>query len=171
MKILSRVPEKTGRLIWQQMPEIRKIKEDHSTTGMRRVAVSVFDHWLRDEVEWSQLDCFEGEERRERDRKLLAHWAAIFDLTPAYTVRYRGRGPRKARMVLKQYTCRDGFLRQSRCDQSKSPSQFLILPELGCIYVAGWDDTNVLYFSDPDKAQPVLDLAVQCGLYVLSFDD
>jgi hypothetical protein len=171
MKILSRVPDQTAQLIWQELPEIEKIKEGHSTTDMRRVAVSVFDHWLRDEKEWPLLDCFDGEERRERDRKLLAHWAGVFDLTPAYTVRYRGRWQRKARLVLKQYTSRDGFLCQSRFDKSKSPSQFLILPELKCIYVAGWHDTNVLYFNNREKAQPVLDWALQCGLHVLSFDD
>jgi len=171
MKILSRVPDKTAQLIWQQMPEVKKIKEDHSSAGMRRLAVSVFDHWLRDEREWPLLDCFDGEERRERDQKLLAHWAALFSLTPVYTVRYRGRWPRKARLVLKQYTCRNGFLYQSRFDKSKPPFQFLILPEFGCIYAAGWDDTNVLYFNNRENVQPVVDLALQCGLHILSFDD
>lgn len=137
---------------------------------MQKVAISVFDHWLRGESEWNLLDCFDGPERVSRDRKLEAHWAALFDLTPVFTVRYRGRWPNKAKLVLKRYTSRDGLVKQSKFNAKKSPSQFLVLPALGCIYAAGWDDTNVLYFTNRDAARPVFDTACKSGLFLLNYE-
>lgn len=98
---------------------------------MQKVAVSIFDHWLRDESEWHLMDCFAGPERVSRDRKLEAHWAAVFDITSAFAVRYRGRWPNKARLVLKRYLSRDGLVKHSKFNAKKSPSQLLILPQPG----------------------------------------
>jgi hypothetical protein len=169
MKILSRVADIDAQRIHRQFPALREIQEKDSDGGMQKVAISVFDHWLRDEAEWHLLDCFEGPERVSRDKRLEAHWLAIFDLTPVYTVRFRGRRPHKARLVLKRYSSREGFLEQSRWRPKHSPSQFLVLPELGCIYAAGWDDTNVLYFASRETARPVLDLALSATLHVLDY--
>lgn len=170
MKILSRASEAETWLIHQKFPLLEKVFEKESDGGMPKIAISVFDHWLRDEAEWHLLDCYDGPERTRRDQRLEAHWAAIFDLTPAYTLRYRGRWPNKARMVLKRYTSRDGFLSQSKFNKKNRPSQFLILPELACIYAAGWDDTNILYFTNREMAQPILDAAAKCGLFLLTYD-
>lgn len=170
MKILSRVSDAETCLIHQQFPLLEEIVEKDSDGGLQKVAISVFDHWLRDESEWHFMDCFNGPERASRDRKLEAHWAAIFDITPAFTVRYRGRWPNKAKLVLKRYTSRDGLVEQSKFNAKKSPSQFLILPELGCIYAAGWDDTNVLYFTSREGAQPIFDAAAESGLFLLIYE-
>jgi len=170
MKILSRVSDVETDLIHQQFPLLKKVLEKDSDGGMQKIAISVFDHWLRDESEWYLMDRFEGPERIIRDKKLEAHWAAIFDLTPAYTIRYRGRWPNKAKLVLKRYTNREGFLSQSRLRMTKRPSQFVILPKLECIYAAGWDDTNILYFKDKEVAKPVLDLAAKAGLFHLNYE-
>jgi hypothetical protein len=74
----------------------------------------------------------------------------------------------KTKLVLKRYTDREGFLRQSRFNDYGVPSQFIILPELGCIYAAGWDDTNILYFQNKEQAAPVLELATKAGLFCLN---
>lgn len=137
---------------------------------MGRYAISVFDHWLRDESEWHLMDCFEGHERAERDRKFLAHWEAIFDSTEVYTVRWRGRWPRKSKLVIKRYIDKAGFLMQCRFDPQKSPTQFVLLPEYDCIFVASWDDTNVCFFNARERAENVASLAKQYGLYCLEFD-
>nr|GEU28042.1 hypothetical protein [Tanacetum cinerariifolium] len=171
MTILTRVSDVEANLIHQRFPLFEKVLEKESDGGMKKIAISVFDHWLRDESEWHLMDCFEGPERIIRDRKLEAHWAEIFDLTPAYTIRYRGRWPDKAKMVLKRYTNREGFLSQSRLRMTKRPSQFLILPELECIYAAGWDDTNILYFKNQELVKPVLDLATKVGLFHLNYEE
>lgn len=169
-KILSSVSEEVAQEIHHQFPYLRGILEMESDGGMLKLAISIFDHWLDDEAEWHLMNCFGGSERRERERKWMAHWTALFDLTPVYTIRSRGRWPHKCRLVLKRYSSRDGFLQRSRPDVCRSPSQFVVLPELGCIYVEGWDDTNVVYFHEPKKIKPLLALAAATGLHVLSFE-
>lgn len=170
MKILSRVSDAQAQAIHRQFPLLEKVLGRDSDGGMQKVAISIFDHWLRDESEWHLMDCFNGPERVNRDRKLEDHWAAVFDTTPAFTVRYRGRWPNKAKLVLKRYTSRDGLIKHSKFNARESPSQFLILPELGCIYAAGWDDTNILYFITREGAQPVFDAATRSGLFLLSYE-
>lgn len=170
MKILSRVSDAQAQAIHRQFPLLEKVLGRDSDGGMQKVAISIFDHWLRDESEWHLMDCFHGPERVNRDRKLENHWAAVFDTTPAFTVRYRGRWPNKAKLVLKRYTSRDGLIKHSKFNARKSPSQFLILPELGCIYAAGWDDTNILYFITREGAQPVFDAATRSGLFLLNYE-
>jgi len=142
--------------------------EPHS---MGRFAISVFDHWLHDEVEWHLMDCFEGPARLNRDGKFLRHWAALFDSTEVFTVRWRGRWPHKTRLVMKKYLDRDRFLVQCRFNPRKSPKQVAILPEYDCIFVASWDDTNVCFFNSRERAEPVISLAERCGLHCLEYDE
>jgi hypothetical protein len=168
MKMLSGIDANVAAKIHRQFPQLKQIKELDSDGGMKRLAISVFDHWLDNESEWHLMDCFEGEERLRRNRKFEHHWAALYDLTPIYTLRHRGRWPAKYKLVLKRYTDRDGFLRQSRFSDHGVPSQFVILPELGCIYEASWDDTNILYFHNREQAEPILELARKAGLHCLS---
>jgi hypothetical protein len=137
---------------------------------MGRVAISIFDHWLHDEAEWHLMDCYDGPERIERDRKFLSHWEALFDATEIYTVRHRGRWPHKSKLVLKKYLDKGGFLERCRFDSLGAPNQFILLPEYDCIFVASWDDTNVAFFNSRERAEPLISLAKDCGLHCLEFD-
>lgn len=169
MKIF-RVPDaETQASLRRQFPEFQAVLE-HRPHSMGRFAISVFDHWLRDEAEWHLLDCFDGPERTVRDRKLLAHWEALFDATEIYTIRYRGRWPHKARLVIKKYLDKNGFLERCRFDPQRAPTQFVLLPEYDCIYVDSWDDTNVVFFNSRERAKPLISLANNCGLHCLEFD-
>lgn len=169
MKILQSLGQAAQDTLRRQFPELQAVheKEPHSMGGF---AISVFDHWLHDEGEWHLMDCFEGPERAERDRKFLGHWEALFDSTEVFTVRWRGRWPRKSKLVIKKYLDKSGFLSQCRSDPRKSSTQFVLLPEYDCIFVASWDDTNVCFFNSRERAEPVISLAKRCGLHCLEFD-
>ena len=167
MKMLSRAEASVTEEIRRQFPQLQQIRELAGDGGLQGMAISVFDHWLEDESEWHLLDCYEGAERERRNRLFAQHWAALYDLTPIYTVRYRGRWPAKAKLVIKRYNDKDGYLRQCRYSDYGVPTQFIIMPELGCIYAAGWDDTNILYYRDAALAAPVLKLATEAGLHCL----
>lgn len=169
MKIF-RVPDaETEAALHGQFPELQAVHE-RAPHSMGRFAISVFDHWLRDKAEWHLMDCFEGPERIERNTKFLAHWEALFDATDVYTVRYRGRWPRKSQLVFKQYLDKDGYLERCRFDPHKAPSQFVLLPEYDCIFADSWDDTNVAFFNSRERAEPLIALAEKCGLHCLEFD-
>ncbi|KAF0813095.1 hypothetical protein IGB42_02495 [Andreprevotia sp. IGB-42] len=166
MQLLGKISASLAGQINAQFPHLQRVRE-HARIEAPRVAISVFDHWLRDPAQWPLLDCNDGPERIARNRKFAAHWAALFDLTAVYTVRNRGRWPHKSRLIIKRYTNRQGFLDQCRFDANPTPSQFVILPEYGCIYAESWDDTNLLYCNDRQAAEPVLQLARDAGLHVL----
>lgn len=153
-----------------RFPTLARVREKEES-GMERLAISVFDHWLCSRQEWHQLDCAHGPERIARDRKWQAHWQALFDATEVYTVRTRGRWPHKQRLQLKQYQNRAFFLQQCRFNTFTEPRQLVLLPEFDCIYCESWDDTNVVFFHSRDKVQKLLDLAQACGLHCLSFAD
>ncbi|WMW80195.1 hypothetical protein RF679_16300 [Undibacterium cyanobacteriorum] len=169
MKLLQSLSDEKQQALKLQFPELRDVREneDHS---MGRFAISVFDHWLRDESEWHLMDCFDGPERSERDQKFRQHWALLFESTEVYTVRYRGRWPRKSKLIIKKYLNKSGFLQQCRIDPTRSPKQFIILPEYDCLFAASWDDTNVCFFNSRERAEPIISLAQQCGLYCLEFE-
>ena len=166
---LQPVDKDLAAKIWTQFPELQAIKENQPNS-MSRVAISVFDHWLRDENEWHLMDCFSGVERDQRDKKFREHWSLIFDATPVYTLRYRGRWQNKAKLILKRFSEKEFFMETSHILMSKSPSQFVVLPEFDCIYAASWDDTNVLYFNDRAIAEPILQFARNVGLHSLEYE-
>lgn len=168
-KNLQSVSKDEAAKIWAQFPELQAIKENEPSS-MSRVAISIFDHWLRDENEWHLMDCFSGAEREQRDKKFREHWSMIFDVTPVYTLRYRGRWQKKAKLVLKRFSEKRFFIERSLTRMNKSPSQFVVLPELHCIYVASWDDTNVLYYADRATVEPILKFAGDVGLHCLEYE-
>lgn len=141
MKMFQSLSHEGQDALRRQFHELQAVREIEAHS-MGRFAISVFDHWLRDESEWHLTDCFSGPERDERDRKFLGHWEALFESTEVFTVRWRGRWPRKSKLVIKKYLDKYGFLTQCRFNPRKSPTQFVVLPEFDCIFVASWDDTN-----------------------------
>lgn len=169
MKRLQTVTATLASQLMRQFPDLLQVRQNEEH-GMGRFAISVFDHWLRDPAEWHLLDCYSGAEREARNTKFMAHWAALFDTTEVYTIRYRGRWPRKAQMVIKRYKDRRFYLTQCRYDPVRAPEQFVILPEFDCLFAASWDDTNVAYYNDRAKATPVITLAQQLGLHCLECD-
>ncbi|MDP5237987.1 hypothetical protein Q9Q94_00505 [Uliginosibacterium sp. 31-16] len=169
MRLFRKASKEVQASLEALFPDLEAVLEV-KPNGMGKAAISVFDHWLRDESEWHLMDCFEGPERINRDRKFLNHWAAIFDATPVFTIRSRGRWPHKSKRVFKEYLDRDGFLRQCRFDPKKAPTQVVLLPEFDCIIVASWDDTNVVFYNHLEKAEPIIRLAKGVGLHCLEYD-
>ena len=169
MRILRTLDTEAQAALTRQFPQLQPVleREPHS---MGRFAISVFDHWLRDDSEWHLMDCYEGAERAERNKKFQAHWEALFDATELYTVRYRGRWPHKSKLVLKKYLDKSGFLDRCRFDPNRAPTQFVMMPEYDCIFVASWDDTNVAFFNSRERAEPVIAMAKKCGLHCLEYD-
>ena len=64
----------------------------------------------------------------------------------------------------RQQSLSEGILNGSRV------SSRLVAIQLQCIYAAGWDDTNILYFKNEELVKPVLDLATKVGLFHLDYE-
>ncbi len=131
-KILSKPGTDKENSIKLQFPFLQNIRENINHGDMRRVAISVFDHWITCESEYHLLDNIYASEQESRNKKFLAHWAAIFDVTEVFTVRYRGQWPQKEKLAIKQYTDKAGYLTQCRQKMSSSPFQFLANSRMKC---------------------------------------
>ncbi len=128
--------------------------------GMPRRFISVFDQWLGKEKA-ELLDCKNDGERLERNQRLLAHWARLFDGTPVF---------RLLNGEIVRETDRDSFLDYCRFRPAKKATEFafVLLPELGSYYKEDWDDTNIVWYSDEAAVQPLFQSAVECGLHVIN---
>jgi len=125
-----------------------------------RKFVSIFDRWLGKE-NYGQLDCKNDAERAERNERLLSHWEMIFERTPVFMLNETG--------VLTEAVNRESFF--SKCEyggwKGSADFVFVLLPALGAYYQEHWDDTNVVWYSDIKKAQPLFDWAIASGLHTL----
>ena len=124
-----------------------------------RKFISIFGQWLGKE-NLERLDCKDELERAERDERLLAHWTQVFDGTPVY------------RFVDGKVRCetdRGAFLDacRNKPDKTSEDFMFVLLPELGAYYKEDWDDTNVVWYSDLQRIQPLFDWAREIGLHIL----
>jgi hypothetical protein len=127
--------------------------------SLPRKFISIFNQWVGKE-NLGRLDCRDESERAERDERLLAHWAQIFDCTPVYRI---------AGGTVRRETDRGSFLDacRNRPDKVSEDFAFVLLPELGAYYKEDWDDTNVVWYSDLQGVQPLFDWAHEFGLHVL----
>jgi len=127
-----------------------------------KVAISIFDRWLGDDLHL--LDCRDQAERETRNRRLLAHWARVYDETEVFVLNSEG--------VLASASDREAFLIECGYDPDKTSDrfQFVVLPEFKALYHEYWDDTNVLWYADRTAIAPMLDWARECDLHVVEYD-
>ena len=165
MPILRKLSRDESELVEPYVRVIQAIWDDLDISPFQKVAVSIFDRWLLEDhhlLEWADY-----REREDRNRKLLCHWDRIFRETDVYTIRFRGRWPKKQRIVSKKYVDREGYLRRCHFDWEKF--QWGIIPEYEAIYHEHWDDTNVLWYRDRKQADVVLKWAQECGLHAIEY--
>lgn len=149
----------TVESILAEFPNARSIlRYEMEEPELPRKFVSVFDRWLGAE-NYHLLDCKDDLEREDRNKKLLAHWTLVIERTSVWTM--------EENQIL-EVVDRQQFL-QKCGDYEKSGDEFafVLLPELGAYYLEDWDDTNVVWYVDEDRVQPLFDWAAECGLFTL----
>ena len=169
--MISNISDTELRLIKKSLPDLWKILEEDEScleNGIyKKLFISVFDHWLtRDEAEkmiFIDDNANELKIRREKFEKLIEE---LHKSTDTYLWKYK----RNNRIFLKKpLTCND-LLR--KCDfnnlWSQSGARYsLILPELSAIYNEGWDWTNIVWYKNEEKIEPIIMLAKKVGLHIL----
>ena len=136
--------------------------EDDDAFPLSKVAISVFDRWLG-EKDLHLLDCKDIEEREDRNRRMLSLWMKIYDKCE---IRCRGDNDEfrlePNRVAYESRCAYDG-------DRPGSEFQCILIPEFTAIYYENWDDTNVLWYSRRDDVQPLISMALNCGLHAIEF--
>lgn len=145
--------------VLREYPDVERILSyEIEEPSYARKFVSVFDGWLGED-HYHLLECRDEIERQERNNKLLSHWELIIDRTPVFFLNEKGH--------VHQSTDRHAFLAWCQYSDTKEDFAYVLLPAIGAYYKEDWEDTNVVWYSDRKKAQPLFDWANECGLHVL----
>ncbi|WP_303917918.1 hypothetical protein [Draconibacterium sediminis] len=169
--MISNISDKELKSIKKRLPDFRKVLEEDESfieTGIyKKIFISVFDHWLtKDEANKMIFIDSDLSELQLRRDKFESFTKALYEKTNIYFWKYK----RNYRIFFKQPKSFKDILR--RCDFNNLYSQSgdrysLILPEYSAIYNEGWDWTNVIWYMDRNKIEPILEIAKKTGLNIL----
>ena len=169
--MILNISETELKTIKQSLPDYRKIiEEDESFTDIgiyKKLFISVFDHWLTyDEAEkliFIDDNINELKNRRDKFEKVVEE---LYKRTDIYLWKYK----RHYRIFLKKPSTYNDLLR--KCDFKNLWSQSgrrysLILPEFSAIYNEEWDWTNIIWYTNEEKIEPIFEIANKVGLHIL----
>ena len=167
----SNVSEIELKRINQRLPELNKLVEEDDAfmkTGFyKKIFISVFDHWLTREEVKNQIFIDENsEELKSRRQKFKDFIEDTYNKTELYTWRYK----RHYRFHIQKPTSIKDIFR--KCDfenlWSQSGQRYsFILPEYSAVCAEEWDWTNIIWYTNKEKIEPLLEKAKSIGLYIL----
>ncbi len=157
--------------IHRNLPNLKKlIEEDDAfieSGSYKKIFISVFKHWLSNEEADNQIfideDLVELKRRRQKFKDFIEE---INDKTELYTWKYK----RHDRFHIQKPASLKDVLR--KCDFNNLWSQSgqrysFLLPEYAAVYAEEWDWTNIIWYTDREKIEPLLVMAKKVGLYIL----
>lgn len=166
---LNSLPISRQEELSRQFPWLRKLIEDERPDYVQVISVSVFDHWLSRDEACALLENVPPLEQLRRDILHASFCKLLVATTPVLSFVFRGR--RDERLVFREFVLKSEL--ESYCTphggRTLGHRQFQVaLPDLNCVYLESWDDTNHFFFTEPSSINQIQRLAEKCGLYVLS---
>ena len=172
IKMNSNISTQEAQKIKQQLPYLKKLVEEDDAVlngnPYQPIFVSVFDHWLSEAEASEQVYVDEDiEELRSRRKKFRDFITGVYQQLPLYTWKYK----RHHRLHIQQPTTLADVLR--KCDfenlYSLSGKKYgFLLPDCSAVYAENWDWTNVIWYLDKDKIEPLVVQAQKAGLHILT---
>ena len=160
------------QVIHQQLPDLKKLIEEDdaflASGTYHRIFISVFDHWLSATDSTNQIFIDDDlEELKGRRKKFRDFIEEVNSLTTIYIWRYK----RHRRFHVQKPASLKDVLR--KCDFNNLWSQSgrrygFLLPEFSAIYAEEWDWTNIIWHTDQEKIEPLLNVAQKAGLHLLN---
>jgi hypothetical protein len=145
--------------------EVDACEDDHE---YKKIAISVFDHWLLKDEALTLLNDVNEEEQRRRDNLRFVFNKIIFDRTICFTYRLKGRY--KNHPIFKKFTDKRAAYAYIKPNSNFVPSKYLyklVLPQFEALYFEGWDYTSYFYFKNEKILDTLLNWAKESGLYIL----
>lgn len=162
-----KITQTENKHIKQSLPYLNRLLNGDEKIELlyNKTAISIFDHWLEPE-ETEKIFIKDLKEIQERRRKFKDAVGKLYNSTQIYFWRNKRHQrfflykPTSLEMVLKNcdFENLDGYRGRHYC---------LILPEFSAIFQEEWDWTNILWFRDGAKIQPILDIVNESGLNVI----
>ena len=152
-----------------KFPDLFKLYCVDETPHYKKVAVSVFDHWLtREEF---QEDYPEQEEKLRRDKSLHDFAKVMSKNTEVLNFKFKGKWERclpSFRKFSSQETM-DNYLHPAGDNDSSDKFCRLVLPEFEAVYFESWDYTNIFYIQDDKVIPQIKKRANESGVFCLEY--
>ena len=151
--------------IKEKLPSLQKLIEKEDT-DYQMIFVSVFDHWLTQNEFQPDIHTEDSKEIAGRREKLQNFIVGLFNMTPTFT----WKAKRNNRFYLYPLETVKQILNKCQIQNQHGETgqrYDIILPELKAVYSEEWDWTNIIWFRDQEKIQPMIELAEKSGLYIL----
>ena len=170
MRRFSVLNKKAQMELREKFPDLDKLVAVEDTSEYTYLAVSVFDRWLGHDDALKLLTDVSEEEQRTRDSKFIKFAEKLVSNTEILNFTFKGRW-HKALPLFRSFASHTAKVNYLMCTpHNVDSSQFykVVLPELEAVYFESWDDTNVLYLRNPEKAAKIESWANESGLYCLT---
>jgi hypothetical protein len=155
----------------RQFPWLKDLIEDERPDHVQVLSVSVFDHWLSRNEACELLENVPLSEQQRRDALHAKFCAALVKEASVLSFVFRGR--KDDRLVFRKFKSTYDLERYCTPHGGRTLKhrQFhVVLPDLKCVFLESWDDTNHFFFNEPAAVSLIQRLAASSGLYVLSHD-
>ncbi|MCJ8315397.1 MAG: hypothetical protein MJK11_20815 [Pseudomonadales bacterium] len=164
MRKFINVNKKDQLILENQFSELLNIANGEPTDNYYFLAVSVFDHWLDYDESMELLHLTNKEECIRRCNLFNDFNKIIIENTSISTFRFKGRYSENT--IFKKFTSDSS--KYDYMTQKDNGEYCVVLPDIGAIYLEGYDDTNIFYFTDSSVKPIIENWAKDSGLYCLT---
>ncbi|MCP3658672.1 hypothetical protein [Herbaspirillum sp.] len=158
-----RQQELAARFAW-----LPRVHENEKDPQVQVISVSVFDHWLSPEEACQLLEAVPPDERKRRDALMESFCKRMIAETEVLSYALRGR--KKDRLVFRTFNSSDALTNYCRPNGAKSLGHrewHVVLPELECAFLEGWDHTCHFFFVTPGIEEKAMHWAAQSKVHIL----
>jgi hypothetical protein len=152
----------------QLFPDLLNLTYGEESTKYKKLAISVFDHWLsRTEAEIF-LSNVSKEEQHKRDKLFRNFNQLLLEKADLYSFHFIGKKYdilRFSKFVSNQKAL--NFLMPKGLRGSSLNHFKLVLPEMKAVYFESYDDTNILYYQDKSLIEELIAWVGETGLKVI----
>ena len=162
---MTKITKKQTKEIKEKLPSLQQLIEKEDT-DYQMIFVSVFDHWLTQDEFQTEIHTENENELRIRRQNLQNFINGLFEITPTYSWKIK----RKNRLFIYRFDTLNKI--QKKCDIPNQHGETgqrydIILPEVQAVYSEEWDWTNIIWFRDKKKIEPLIELVKKSGLHIL----
>ena len=166
---LRNLPAVRQRELARQFPWLKALVEDERPKGVQILSVTVFDHWLSRDEACALLENVSSQEQQRRDELLANFCGLLIAATSVLSFTFRGRTD--DRLLFREFASQDALFKYCTPGGGRTLKHrhfSVVLPELNCVFMEGWDATYHFFFTEPTAVDSVTQWAQKSGVYALA---
>ena len=151
--------------IKERLPFLQNLIEGEDT-DYQPIFVSIFDHWLTPDEFQPEIHTQDKGELNQRREKFKNFNVGLYNLTNIYS----WKNKRHKRFFIYPFTSLNQLTKKYNIEDQHGESgrrYDIIIPDLDAVYSEEWDWTNIIWFRDREKINPLINLAKESGLHIL----